>query len=156
MTGTAPELRQAVEKFFARYSSLPDSLTGIRLSEDRWSLKEIIGHLIDSASNNHQRFVRLQLSRRLQFPEYQNERWLSVEKHNALAWADLLALWRSYNLLLAHIIEHLDPESLVHVMVSEEREVKLSELVKDYLSHVQGHIEHFERRLRELREQGRK
>ncbi len=156
MTGIAPELRQAVEQFFARHSSLPDSLTGIRLSEDRWSLKEIVGHLIDSASNNHQRFVRLQLSRRLEFPEYQNERWLSVQRHNGLAWADLLALWRSYNLLLAHIIEQLDPESLDHVMVSEEREVRLSRLISDYLGHVRGHLEHFERRLAELREQGRK
>jgi hypothetical protein len=156
MPGIAPELRQAVEQFFTCYFSLPDSLTGIRLSEDRWSLKEIIGHLIDSASNNHQRFVRLQLSQRLQFPEYQNERWLSVERHNGLAWADLLTLWRSYNLLLAHIIEHLDPESLGRVMVTEEREVKLSKLITDYLSHVQGHLEHFERRLRELQEQGRK
>ncbi len=156
MPGTASELRQAVEQFYARYSSLLDSLTGVRLSEDRWSLKEIIGHLIDSASNNHQRFVRLQLSQRLQFPEYQNERWLSVERHNELAWADLLALWRTYNLLLAHIIEHLDPESLGHVMVTEQREAALSELTTAYLSHLQGHLEHFERRLLELREQARK
>lgn len=156
MTSIASELKQAVERFYSKHSSLPDSLTGVRLSEDRWSLKEIIGHLIDSASNNHQRFLRLQLTDRLQFPDYRkdNERWLRLERHNELAWSELLALWRSYNLLLAHIIRRLDPESLGHVWVAEEREATLAELASGYLTHLQEHLEHFERRLLELREQG--
>jgi hypothetical protein len=156
MASIASELKQAVERFCSKHSALLDSLAGIRLSEDRWSLKEIIGHLIDSASNNHQRFVRLQLTDRLQFPGYgkDNERWLRLERHNELAWSDLLALWRSYNLLLAHIIQHLDPESLSHVWVAEDREATLSELTTGYLTHLQDHLEHFERRLLELRQQG--
>ena len=54
------EFRNIVDSFNDRLAGVHGDKTGIKLSEDKWSLKEIIGHLIDSASNNHQRFVRLQ------------------------------------------------------------------------------------------------
>ena len=49
-----------VEEFRGRLAAVPEGITAVKLSADRWSLREIVGHLIDSASNNHQRFVRLQ------------------------------------------------------------------------------------------------
>ena len=62
------EFRSVVESFNDKLAGIPGEITGIRLSEDKWSLKEIIGHLIDSASNNHQRFVRLQFGDLVNFP----------------------------------------------------------------------------------------
>jgi len=81
-------------------------ITDIKLSEDKWSLKEIIGHLIDSASNNHQRFVRLQFGDLLSFPAYDAEEWIKTQKYNIMNWDVLVTLWYNYNYLLLHIIEN--------------------------------------------------
>lgn len=70
--------KEVVENFHVFLSSINSDISNIKISEDKWSLREIIGHLIDSASNNHQRFVRLQYSDLLDFPAYEAEQSLYV------------------------------------------------------------------------------
>jgi hypothetical protein len=65
----ADKILQQVESAVDRWRALPENIMTFRPSEDDWSSKEITGHLIDSASNNHQRFVRLQLLEHLTFPD---------------------------------------------------------------------------------------
>ena len=69
----ANKIVQQVDSAVDRWRNLAEKSLTFRPSEDAWSVKEIIGHLIDSASNNHQRFVRLQLADRLSFPDYGDE-----------------------------------------------------------------------------------
>src|SRR4051812_26490037 len=73
-------------------------------SPNKWSAKQMIGHLIDSAANNHQRFVRAQFMNDLVFPGYDQDAWVEVQKYNDEAWSNLVNLWASYNLHLAHLI----------------------------------------------------
>jgi hypothetical protein len=77
-----------------------------------WSRKQVIGHLIDSASNNHQRFVRASLQGSLEFPGYDQDGCVRVEAVQEAPWRLLLALWTNYNLYLAHVIAHLPPAQL--------------------------------------------
>src|SRR5579872_3952278 len=70
---------------------------------EKWSRKEILGHLIDSAANNHQRFVRLQIEDLLEFPGYQQNDWVSRQKYDARKWIELVELWSVYNRHLAHV-----------------------------------------------------
>ena len=150
----AEELVRDVETFHAKHRALPDNTASINLAADKWSLKEIIGHLVDSAANNHQRFEHLMLEEELRFPEYFAEPWIGAQNHNNVAWEALFTLWRNYNLLLANIIRNMKPDSLGNEWVLENRRVSLEFLVVDYLRHLRDHLAHFEKRLDELKVTG--
>jgi hypothetical protein len=141
---------EMVEQFHKKLGEVPEELTGIRPAEDNWSLKEIIGHLIDSASNNHQRFVRLQFDDLLGFPLYEAESWLRVQNYRSMDWKELVTLWYFYNRILLGIIENIDEGALENVWVKGEDALPLNFIVKDYYRHLQWHIGHFEGRLKEV------
>src|SRR5580700_1612062 len=88
---------------------LTDTATPIH---GKWSRKEILGHLIDSAANNHQRFVRGQLDRELITPGYAQEQWVETERFNDREWNELVQFWIAYNRHLLHLISHASPERL--------------------------------------------
>lgn len=134
---------EMVNNLKERLLQTPEKITGIRLSQDSWSLKEIIGHLIDSASNNHQRFVRLQEDDLLNFPDYDTEKWIKVQKYNDMNWNVLITLWYSYNLILMDVIEHMDANSMENVWICGEEAFKLEFLIKEYYSHMEWHIQQF-------------
>ena len=115
------EFRNIVDSFNDRLAGVPGDITGIKLSEEKWSLKEIIGHLIDSASNNHQRFVRLQFGDLIGFPAYDAETWISAQKYNEMDWIDLITLWYSYNRILLNVIEGIDDKALDNAWKVSER-----------------------------------
>src|SRR5580704_4869327 len=77
-----------------------------------WSRKQLLGHLIDSASNNHQRFVRAALADSLEFPAYDTPGSVRVECVQEAPWGMLVDLWAAYNRYLAHVIAHLPQEKL--------------------------------------------
>src|SRR5262252_10395120 len=78
-----------------------------RPAPGKWSKKEILGHLIDSATNNHQRFVRAQISDELTFPGYEQDEWVRRQDYNSKPWNELVELWRLFNRHVAHIIRNL-------------------------------------------------
>ncbi|MBS1858368.1 MAG: DinB family protein [Acidobacteria bacterium] len=106
-----------------------------------WSKKELLGHLIDSVSNNHQRFVRGQLVRRLEFPEYQQNEWVAAQDYATASWPDLVNLWLLFNRHLLHVLRHL-PESAQsnEITVGGKAPVTLVKLAEDYLSHMNHHL----------------
>src|SRR5260370_37560428 len=69
-----------------------------------WSRKQVIGHLIDSASNNHQRFVRAVLQESLDFPGYEQDGCVRVQARQEADWELLVSLWAAYNRYIAHVI----------------------------------------------------
>jgi len=140
----AGKIEQHVNAAVGRWRALSEEILTFRLSEDAWSIKEIIGHLIDSASNNQQRFVRLQLVKRLTFPDYgpDNIHWVRIQCYQQRNWEELLGLWRYFNIQLAHIIRRVDPDCLDHVWQLEGKTgVALFDLMKDYLRHLEDHLQ---------------
>jgi DinB family protein len=121
-------------------------------AEDHWSSKQIIGHLIDSAANNHARFVLGQLKDDLVFPGYDQEGWVRTNHYQQRAWSDLIQLWRSYNLHLHHLMTHADRAKLntpctLHTLqeiafktVPKSEAVTLEYLMKDYVDHLKHHL----------------
>ncbi len=144
------KFKTIVDTFYRSLTKTPEGITGKKLSEDSWSLNEIIGHLIDSASNNHQRFVRLQFGDLLDFPAYDAEPWIQVQRYADMDWVQLITLWYSYNCMLIKVIEHMNSRSLVNVWINGEDALPLSHLVNDYYRHMEWHIEHFEKRVGEI------
>ena len=149
------EFRNIIEAFNKTLQQVPDKYTTIRLAEDKWSLKEIAGHLIDSAANNHQRFVRLQEGNLISFPGYNQESWIQIQKYNEFDWYELIEFWKLYNILLVHIIEEMDQATLNNIFVLDGEKLRLDWLVNDYFEHMKWHIKHFESRLTEITEVGR-
>jgi hypothetical protein len=107
----------------------------------KWSKKQIIGHLIDSASNNHQRFVRVQHTEGLQMPRYEQEQWVASQNYQSESWNELLAFWNSYNQHLLHVIANIPEEKRANtVRVGDGEPVTLAFLVEDYVKHLQHHL----------------
>ena len=141
----ASDIEAAVTEASRQFESLPEELIEWRSKAGEWSIKEIIGHLVDSASNNHQRFVRLQVADGLVFPDYSqdNDAWVSIQTYQEAPWNELLALWRYFNLQLARIIRTVNNDCLDHTwVVNEHTSVTLGELMIDYLRHLKDHLQH--------------
>jgi len=106
-----------------------------------WSRRQVLGHLIDSASNNHQRFVRAALADSLDFPAYDQDGWAGVQAADEADWLLLIELWASYNRYLAHVIARLPRAKLeVPVRVGQDQPVTLQFLAEDYLRHLVHHL----------------
>jgi hypothetical protein len=106
-----------------------------------WSRKQLLGHLIDSASNNHQRFVRAALAESLDFPGYDQTGCVGVQAVSEAGWPVLVDLWTSYNRYLAHIIAHLPPGKLgVLCRIGGHEPVTLAFLAEDYVGHLAHHL----------------
>lgn len=106
-----------------------------------WSRKQVLGHLIDSASNNHQRFVRAALQGSLDFPGYDQQGSVRVQAVEEAPWLALIALWASYNRYLAHVIGHLPAARLeAACRIGSNEPVTLRFLVEDYLRHLLHHL----------------
>lgn len=106
-----------------------------------WSRKQVIGHLIDSASNNHQRFVRASLQGALEFPGYDQDGCVRVETPQDAPWPLLVSLWKNYNVYLAHVIAHLPASQLdAKCRIGDHEPVTLKFLAEDYLTHLLHHL----------------
>lgn len=107
----------------------------------KWSKKEVMGHLVDSASNNHQRFVRMQIDNNLQLPQYKQKEWVEIQHYNERKWVDLIELWHVYNLHLLHVLKSMDSFKLSNVAdFPEYGTLRLQFLVDDYVDHVEHHL----------------
>jgi hypothetical protein len=106
-----------------------------------WSRKQVLGHLIDSASNNHQRFVRAALHTSLDFPGYDQDGCVRVQAVQEANWTLLVLLWAAYNCYLAHVIAHLPASKLKTLcLIGSDEPVTLQFLAEDYLRHLLHHL----------------
>jgi len=129
-------------KIAEQLRQLDERTTSARPRPGKWSKKEIIGHLIDSAANNHQRFIRLQLNNRIEIPGYDGDDWVRVQRYQDRPWADLIELWVGYNTQLASVIRNVDPAALRHVWHTPDgKDLDLEFLMRDYVVHLRHHLE---------------
>lgn len=147
----ADDLRRAVAEATPRLRAL-GAASATRPSPGRWSPREILGHLIDSAANNHQRFVRAQFQDDLVFPGYAQDDWVVAGRYAEAAWEDLVSLWRLYNLQLARVIEGAAPDARTRPRArhnldqigfrpfSAQTAVTLDDLMDDYVAHLAHHL----------------
>lgn len=152
MQSYVDELREAVDSATPLLLALSDEESARPLAHGKWSPREIVGHLIDSASNNHQRFVRAQFQDDLVFPGYAQEDWVRVQSYSTAPWRELVTLWQSYNLQLARVMSAV-PEELrlkerrthnLHQIgwqtVPVDKPATLDYLMSDYVGHLKNHL----------------
>jgi len=143
------EYRSLIDDFFTLMQK-HQKISSIRIDETKWTLKEMIGHLIDSASNNHQRFIRLQNEKEIVFPYYDPEEWKNISKVNSVDCSQLISFWKYYNDFIIHIIENINPANLENVWKTSEGNKSLGFLLSDYFSHMKIHYDMFEERVSEI------
>ncbi|MBM4094041.1 MAG: DinB family protein [Planctomycetes bacterium] len=141
MESIANAIRARVAAVVPKLIAMPEAEAARKPSLDRWCKKEILGHLIDSASNNHQRFVRAQLQGGLSFPGYEQEGWARCQAYATADWRLLVELWSSYSRHLANVIARMPDSALGAECRIEGREpVMLKWLVEDYVRHMDHHV----------------
>jgi hypothetical protein len=139
----ADRLEQTLSAAHPRLAALTEEAASARSAQGAWSKKEELGHLIDSAANNHQRFVRLQNEALLALPGYAPDEWNRVQHYRERAWTDLIEFWMAYNRHLAHVIRHADPTRIENRWRSpKDGDLTLLFIVTDYLSHLDHHLSH--------------
>jgi len=137
----AADLLQAVETAVPKLRALSEPQASRPRAAGKWSPKLIIGHLIDSAANNHQRFVRAQQGSELVFPPYAQDHWVSCQHYADRPWDETVTLWHSYNRHLAHVISHIPEERRDTPCVIESvAPVTLGFLAFDYGVHLRHHL----------------
>jgi hypothetical protein len=141
MKEVADEL-EAILDDARRLQDVPESDASRPWKPGKWSRKEILGHLVDSAANNHQRFVRLQLQEHLELPGYDQAGWVRTQRYQQLGWHEIIELWRTYNRHLAHLIRTVDNQALAHTWRSPDGTlVDLEFVMRDYLVHMRHHLD---------------
>jgi len=148
----AAELRRIIHESTPRLLRLSDVEAKHHLRPGKWSAAEVIGHLIDSASNNHQRFVRAQFQDDLVFPGYDQDAWVALQAYGDAHWLDLVTLWKFFNIQIARIMEN-SPESVRNALrakhnldklawrpVPSNQPVTLDYFMNDYVDHLKHHL----------------
>ena len=124
--------------------TLPIDVITQRRNRQNRTIKMILGHLVDSASNNQQRMVRLQYSQYLLvFPDYRqdNDLWIALQDYQNEDWQNLISLWKYFNLHMIHLIQSVDNSKLDSYWCDfEGTKVTLQEMIEGYLDHLQLHI----------------
>ena len=141
MLNVAENLRETMETARPLLEDITDAEASIPRAPGKWSRKEILGHLIDSACNNQQKFIRTQAQAHLDFVGYQQDLWVETQKYNAADWGSLIAFWRAYNFHIAHLIENTDAELLGNsITIDDHGTFTLEFIMEDYVEHLKHHL----------------
>jgi hypothetical protein len=141
MKSVIEDLQQAVDEAAAQFARFTDADTSAPQADGKWSRKQLLGHLIDSAANNHQRFIRGQLDEPHAFPGYEQEAWVERNGYTDTAWSDLVALWQNYNLHLLRVLARIPPDHLnVQCTVGDSEPMTLGYIAEDYVRHLKHHL----------------
>ena len=156
LPGDAPafayRLVDAVRKAAPALLTLDDAASSRRPAPGKWSPREIIGHLVDSASNNHQRFVRMRERDDLVVEGYEQDAWVAAQHYQDAPWNELVMLWMTYNRHLARLMAATPPDDRerlrathnLHLrafrQVPPDHSVTLAYFMNDYVDHLEHHL----------------
>jgi hypothetical protein len=148
----ARRLADVVDRAVPALLALGDDVSRHRPAPGKWSPREIVGHLIDSASNNHQRFVRMRGRDDLVVEGYQQDDWVAAQRYHDAPWTELVLLWQMYNRHMARLMSAIPAADRERVrtehnldqrafrVVASERPTSLGYFMSDYVDHLEHHL----------------
>ena len=148
------ELLDLIEIWEPRFLALSENDVTVRRNNQKRNIKQIVGHLVDSASNNTHRIVHLQYQPSpFAFPNYatfgNNDRWIAIQNYESENWTNLVQLWKYVNFHIVHVINNVNEEKLDNQWISAtEKYVSLKDMIIDYLGHFKLHLEEIEELLK--------
>jgi len=146
----ATEIIILVHEWESKLLLLSDEMITQRRNLQNRTIKQIVGHMVDSASNNTHRVVHLQYRELpLRFPNYatygNNERWIAIQNYQDENWENLVQHWKFSNLHFAHIIQNINSEMLQNQWISDVGEkITLKKMVEGYIPHFKLHLDEIE------------
>ena len=142
MNSITESIEQLVYEYKPKLLTLLPEEAHQKTSPDEWSKQEILGHLIDSAYNNHQRVIRAMLNQAADFPPYQQEEWVQLSAYNQRDWYTLVDLWMQVNLHLIKVMENVPDSALQNLCgIGKPEPVTLQFVMQDYIRHMNMHLE---------------
>ena len=133
--------RVELDKFHAALVTLSPELADTPWRPGGWTRKQIVGHLLDSATNNRQRFVRASIDGRYEGPGYAQDAWVAAHDYAGQPWETLLLWWEAEHEILATVVDHIPEDRLeTTCIVGDHEPVTLRFLIEDYLAHQRGHF----------------
>jgi len=141
MKKTANELRKIIDDVVPMLHEIKEPEIAQRPAPKKWSRKEILGHLIDSAGNNQQKFVRMRQQSHLDFPGYEQDAWVDLQNWAAADWEQMIVLWAAYNHHVAYLIETVDSKYLNNtISIEGTGPFTLEFIMPDYVEHLKHHV----------------
>ena len=148
------ELLNLIAVWEPRFLTLDENDIKIRRNSQNRNIKQIVGHMIDSASNNTHRIIHLQYQPSpLNFPNYashgNNDRWIAIQDYQSANWVNLVQLWKFINFHIVHVITHVNDDKLDNQWISAEGvHISLNNMIIDYFRHFKVHLEEIEELLK--------
>jgi DinB superfamily len=137
------QLRALINEVPLRLGKLSPSQVELKPSSSKWSPKEELGHLLDSAANNHQRIVRAQLEDKPKMPGYDGDAWVDLHRYQQRNWQELAELWRALNLQLLAAAEAVPDSAWSRTCtIADSKPLTLKFVFEDYLEHMMHHLVH--------------
>lgn len=152
MKDALEDFERVLQSTGPRLLALTETESEARSAPGQWSPKEIVGHLIDSAANNHQRFVRAQFTDDLIFPGYAQNDWVAAQHYQQAPWPALVQLWLSYNQHLLRVVSHISAakleeprrehnlDKIAWQTVAPNEATTLAYFIRDYINHLKHHL----------------
>ena len=141
MTEVAKRFRADLDDIHGDLLSVPESLADVPWREGGWTRKQIVGHLLDSATNNRQRFVRASSEGSFKGPNYRQDAWVAAHGYADQPWATLLGWWEAEHEILMAIVDRIPAERFeAPCVMDEDAPVTLRFLIEDYVTHQRWHL----------------
>lgn len=146
----AGELSGLIQRWEPILRELSPDIVSLRRNIQNRSIRQIVGHMVDSASNNTHRIVHLQYQESpISFPDYanlgNNDRWIAIQNYQDEDWNVLVSLWTATHRHIAYVITQVDPGKLDSVWISALGvQVSLQDMITDFPRHFKLHISEIE------------
>jgi hypothetical protein len=137
------QLQTLLNKVPDRLGKISSGKVELKPDPSQWSPKDELGHLLDSAANNHQRIVRAQLENNPAMPGYDGERWVELHAYQRRDWSELINLWKALNnQLLAAARAVPDSGWSRTCTIADSKPLTLKFVFEDYIEHMMHHLQH--------------
>ena len=136
-------LQELIDQLPGRLQALPSEKVEHKPAPDAWSVKEELGHLLDSAANNHQRIVRAQLEEHPAMPGYDGDAWVALHQYHSREWPSLIERWTVLNCQLLAAAEAVPDSAWTRALsIANSGPLTLKFVFDDYVHHMLDHLRH--------------
>jgi hypothetical protein len=140
------ELNTLISGWEVKLAALPEGIITKRFNSQERNIKQILGHMVDSATNNTHRFIHMHYQKSpVNYHDYanlgNNDRWIAIQNYQEEDWDELVRLWAAVNRHMVHLIGQVDESLLNQYWISALKErVSLKEMINDYPRHFKLHL----------------
>lgn len=148
------ELLLLIDEWTNKLNSFSEEQISISRNSQNRNIRQIVGHMVDSASNNTHRIVHLQYNKiPLEFPNYatygNNDRWIAIQNYEQEDWDNLVQIWKFSHIHYLHVIQQIDTNKLENEWLADKDvKVSLKDMVEDFPRHFKLHISEIEELLK--------